>query len=136
MITVPNEWFGWFWISVGLCVGAWMGLGFRNPDWLGGYDSWPRRMVRLGHIAMIMLGVLNILFALSSDRMGLSDLWIGVASWGFIAGAVIMPLGCFLASARPRLTSLLVLAVIALIGSGTISWVGLLLGWLATREGG
>lgn len=133
---LPNEWLGWFWLSVGLCVGAWMGLGFRKPDWLGGYGSWPRRMVRLGHIAMIMLGVLNILFAVSTDRIALPHFWTGFASIGFIVGAVCMPLGCFLAAWRPKTTSLLVLPVIALIASGTISWVGLLLGWLAAREGG
>lgn len=133
---LPNEWFGWFWLSVGLCVGAWMGLGFRRPDWLGGYGAWPRRMVRLGHIAMIMLGVLNILYAASAPRIALPALWQGLASGGLILGAVLMPLGCFLAAWRQRAASLLVLPVIALVASGTISWVGLLLGWLAAREGG
>ena len=100
---LPNEWFGWFWLSVGLCVGAWMGLGFRRPDWLGGYGSWPRRMVRLGHIAMIMLGVLNILFAHSAARIALPQFWTGFASIGLVVGALGMPLGCFLAAWRPRL---------------------------------
>jgi hypothetical protein len=113
-----------------------MGMGFRNSEWLGGYGSWPRRMIRLGHIAMIMLGMLNILFAVSSPRIGLPDVWTRIAAGGFLVGAVLMPLGCFLAAMRPKATSLLVLPVIALIGSGTITWVGLLLGWLAAREGG
>src|SRR5688500_9360107 len=73
-----NEAFGWFWILVGFISGMVMGLRFAHEDWLGGYQSHARRMLRLGHISFVGLGVLNILFAHTLERIQLESGWIMV----------------------------------------------------------
>jgi len=40
-------------------------------NWLGGYGSWPRRMLRLGHIAFFGLGIINLAFALTARTLEL-----------------------------------------------------------------
>ena len=42
-------------------TGAVLGLRFHRDDFLGGYGSFRRRIVRLGHIAMAALGMINVL---------------------------------------------------------------------------
>ncbi len=84
---------GWIAILAGLNTGIGLGLFFHDEQWLGGYGAWPRRMLRLGHIALIGTGLLNILFALSvaalkiepSERIG---------SLAMLAGTVAMPSVC------------------------------------------
>lgn len=95
MAAVPlNEAFGWVWILVGFLSGALLGVRFHNDDWLGGYATFRRRMIRLGHISFLGLGILNILFASSATRLILSPRLLSVASWAMIIGGVTMPLCC------------------------------------------
>jgi hypothetical protein len=75
-----NESFGWVWILIGFVSGFLLGLGFHRDDWMGGYGSFRRRLIRLGHISFVGLGILNILFALSTPRVALSEPWLSVAS--------------------------------------------------------
>ena len=49
MITF-NLWAAWIGIIAGMLSGAALGLFFHEESWLGGYGSWPRRLLRLGHI--------------------------------------------------------------------------------------
>ena len=89
-----NLWFGWAWILTGMLAGAVMGMCFYRSDWLGGFDAWPRRMVRLGHIAFIGTGLLNIAFFLTLRLLGWSaegDVMVTIASVLFVIGAVSMP---------------------------------------------
>ena len=58
-----NVWAAWLGILAGALAGAVMGLMFHRDDWLGGYSSWRRRMLRLGHIAFFGIGLLNLAFA-------------------------------------------------------------------------
>ena len=76
-----------------------MGLKFHREDWLGGYGSFPRRMVRLGHIAFFGLGLINILFALSAAQFAPSS-WTMTASLLLLVGAATMPTNCFLTAWR------------------------------------
>ncbi|HMF37455.1 MAG TPA: hypothetical protein VKF17_12475, partial [Isosphaeraceae bacterium] len=55
----------WLAILLGLISGTLLGLFFHREDWLGGYGSWRRRMLRLGHISFFGTGLLNLSFALS-----------------------------------------------------------------------
>ena len=57
------------WITAGLLSGVGMGLGFHNETWLGGYGSWRRRLMRLGHIAFFGTALLCIAFALTVPLM-------------------------------------------------------------------
>ncbi|MBI4479400.1 MAG: hypothetical protein HY651_05210 [Acidobacteria bacterium] len=45
-----NEPLGWGAVLASLAMGIYMGQKFQREDWLGGYGSFPRRMVRLAHI--------------------------------------------------------------------------------------
>jgi hypothetical protein len=104
----------WLLILVGLVSGTLIGLFFHNPDWLGGYGSWRRRMIRLGHIAFIGTGLLNLAFALSVAHLKL-DRSPALASWSFVVGAVAMPTVCFLSAWREPFRRLFFIPVVSLI---------------------
>jgi hypothetical protein len=89
---------GWTGFLAGAVSGALLGLFFHREDWLGGYTSFPRRMVRLGHIAFFGLGLINILFALS---VTVRTSWTDWGSHLLVVGLVTMPLNCFLTAWRP-----------------------------------
>lgn len=110
---------GWIGITLGFIWGAALGLGFLNPDYLGGYASPRRRLLRLGHIAAIALGLLNILFWLCQPRLGLGPWGATTASAGLIAGAFLMPACCALAAWRPAFARLFPLPVVSLVAAGT-----------------
>lgn len=86
---------GWIGFLAGAVTGALIGLFFHRDNWLGGYDSFPRRMLRLGHIACFGLGLINILFALTAAALPASPLG-HVASLLLIIGMITMPVNCFL----------------------------------------
>lgn len=89
-----NQLFGWVWISVGLISGTIMGMYFHNEHWMGGYGSHPRRLIRLGHISFLGLGILNILFYQTLGPYALDTWGVNLASCLFIVGAITMPLCC------------------------------------------
>jgi hypothetical protein len=93
---------GWISILLGFGAGAVPGLSFWREDWLGGYGSWRRRMVRLAHIAFFGLGFINILFALTVARFGQLSTFdpLHWASWLLVAGNVAMPVACYLSAWR------------------------------------
>jgi len=51
---------GWIATLAGIVSGAVMGLFFLREEWLGGYSSHPRRLLRLGHISFFGLGFTNV----------------------------------------------------------------------------
>jgi hypothetical protein len=96
-----NFFAGWLSFFCGALSGALIGLKFHREDWLGGYQSFRRRMVRLGHIAFFGLGLINILFALSVLALNLATTgWTRVASVLLVIGAATMPTNCFLTAWR------------------------------------
>jgi hypothetical protein len=76
-----------------------MGLCFHRENWLGGYGSFPRRMIRLGHIACFGLGLINILFALTAATLVPFPI-ARAASTLLVVGMITMPLNCFLTAWR------------------------------------
>jgi hypothetical protein len=111
-----NLWLGWIWITVGFISGAVLGMFFYDPSWLGGYDSWRRRMVRLGHISFIGTGLLNLAFVFTFAAQ--PNQAPPLASWLFFVGAIAMPLVCFLSAWRDVLRRLFFIPVASLIGAG------------------
>ena len=116
---------GWLGILAGVLVGALIGLYFHRDGWLGGYASYPRRLVRLGHIAFFGLGFLNIAFAATASQLLLPAVYFRIASWALIGGLVAMPACCFLAAWRKPLRHLFPVPV-ACVLAGTLA---ILIGW-------
>ena len=54
---MANWYFGWASILSAFVTGALIGLFFYREDFLGGYMSFSRRILRLGHIAQAALGL-------------------------------------------------------------------------------
>jgi len=117
---------GWTSMVAGALSGAGIGLFFHDERWMGGYASFRRRMVRLGHIAFFGLGILNVLFALSLAAFPVPSAYGRFASAGFTVGALTMPACCFLTAWRTGFRHLFPVPVAGvLVGLG-----GLLGGWL------
>lgn len=89
---------GWSLISAGIVAGAIIGLLAQRDDWLGGYSSRPRRLLRLGHIALVALGGLNVFWPLTEAAREASPL-APVVAVAFAAGGLTMGPVCFLAAA-------------------------------------
>ena len=104
----------WVGILLGCVAGAAQGLFFRRDDWLGGYGSWQRRMMRLGHISFFGLAFVNLAFALTVRTLDFdgSVIW---ASRLFILGAITMPLLCYVSSFKDAARHLFFIPVLSVI---------------------
>jgi hypothetical protein len=109
---------GWWLILAAFTSGAVVGLGFHREDFLGGYTSLRRRLIRLGHVALAALGALNIIYGISPVRVGTSALAV-LPGTLLLAGAVAMPAVCFLSAWRQPLRRLFLLPV-ALLAAAVI----------------
>lgn len=114
---------GWAGFLGGALSGVLMGLFFHRPEWLGGYASLRRRMVRLGHIAFFGLGLINLLFAVSATQASSEAT---LASRLLIVGLLTMPLNCFLTAARQSFRHLFFIPA----GSTSLGIIGALLHFL------
>jgi hypothetical protein len=103
----------WILFLLGVLTGAATGLMFHRKEWLGGYDSWPRRLIRLGHISFFGLGFLNLAFALSAWALGITS-GLAIASNLLIAGAVAMPVCCYLSAWRQPFRHLFFIPVLCI----------------------
>jgi hypothetical protein len=103
----------WSLIGAGFLSGAVLGLRFHRDDFLGGYGSFRRRLLRLGHIACVALGFLSLqlLDTLAAHAVS-APVWIAPV---FLAGAVLMPATCFLTTWRPPFRHLFALPVALLV---------------------
>ena len=110
---------------LGVITGAVGGLLFHNDDWVGGYSSFRRRMLRLGHVSFFGLGFINLLFGLTVQAVTLTPSWTSIASAGFLAGVITMPLCCFLTAWKKSLRHLFPVPVLSVL----IGIISILLGW-------
>jgi hypothetical protein len=115
---------GWVSMVAGAISGAVIGLFFHRDDWMGGYGSLRRRMIRLGHISFFGIGILNVLFALSLTV--LPSAYARLGSIGFAIADVTMPTCCFLTAWRPAFRHLFPIPVAAVI----VGVSGLIGGWI------
>ncbi|HYY69085.1 MAG TPA: hypothetical protein VE734_05090 [Terriglobales bacterium] len=98
---MANEILGWAWVLGALIMGLYVGVKFQREDWLGGYGTLPRRMVRLAHVALAALGILNIEVGHTLPHTALPATLARSASSAFIAAAISMPACClWIASGR------------------------------------
>ncbi|HYA47610.1 MAG TPA: hypothetical protein VEF92_08675 [Burkholderiales bacterium] len=111
-----NVWAAWISILLGMLSGTVQGLYFYREDWLGGYGSWARRLMRLGHISFFGVAFLNLAYADSVRLFGAAT-HVPLASALLIGGAALMPLACYLAAWRKPLRHLFPLPVLCLLGA-------------------
>lgn len=120
-----NETFGWLWIVLGLISGSLLGMKFQGEKWLGGYGSHQRRLIRLGHISFFGLGILNILFAHSLERIHLSPVSLTLASRSLMLGALTMPVCCGLMAWKRGLQPFFIVPVLSSLIGGVLTFLGL-----------
>jgi hypothetical protein len=97
MIGARNVKGGLVLLSLGLLAGLGMSLYafepiVRPPASLAHYDDLPRRLLRLAHVAMIMLPLLNIVLGGWIDRIALSRAGKEGASLLLLLGGALVPL--------------------------------------------
>ena len=119
---------GWIGMLGGALSGAVIGLFFYKHDWLGGYGSFRRRMVRLGHISFFGLGILNVLAGLTLATVELAGPYEAATAGGLLLGLVAMPLCCFLSAWRMPFRHLFPVPVFGVV-AGIVS---ILAGWSAS----
>ena len=113
--------FAWIWILLGLLSGVWMGLRFHDDRWLGGYGTWSRRMVRLGHVSFFGTGGLCLGCAAAEGSLMGAEVAAAVA---FVAGALTMPVVCFLAAWHRPMRHLFFIPVLSLLAGAALMVVG------------
>jgi hypothetical protein len=119
-----NWYFGWSMLVAAFVSGAGLGLFFYRDDFLGGYNTFQRRIVRLGHIALAALGIINVLFSLVPTPTE-PTVRTMIASIGFAVGGVTMPAVCFLTAWRLGFRHLFFIPVISLIVAALqMLWIG------------
>src|SRR5207249_10603414 len=101
-----NWYAGWGLILAGFVSGAALGLAFHRDNFLGGFGSFRRRMLRLGHIAFCALRMLNLIVALSPWSSPL-----------LVAGGVMMPTVCFLTAWKEKCRHVFALPVVTLVAA-------------------
>jgi hypothetical protein len=116
MIHSLNFVAGWWMILLAFVTGALIGLGFHREEFLGGYGSFRRRLVRLGHIALAALGGLNVLYGISPVPDGSARIDIAPGPV-LLAGAIAMPVVCFLSAWRKPFRHLFFVPVTLLIAA-------------------
>lgn len=108
-----NWYFGWISILLAFISGAVIGLFFYRDDFLGGYTSFRRRILRLGHIAQAALGLMNVVAGNGQISTGVD--YSLLAQWSLVLGGFSMPAVCFLSAWRPGYRRLFFIPVTFLI---------------------
>jgi len=115
----------WIGMLLGVLSGAVVGLFFHREDWMGGYNSFRRRLTRLGHISFFGLGFVNFFFAISHQIVGVAASQVLPAAVAFTIGAATMPTCCFLTAWKKPFRHFFFIPV----GSVTIGITLTLIGW-------
>lgn len=114
-----NLYAAWIGIMLGFVAGAALGLFFHDEKWMGGYSSWRRRMARLGHISFFGIAFVNLAYWLSMTELNI-NIATPYPSYLFIAGAITMPLICFLSAYRKFFRHLFFIPVLCLMAGAFI----------------
>ena len=76
----------------GLVIGLWsFGGPLPEPAWVGGYGELPRRLIRLAHIALFALGMINLMLARQHAGFGLPEGVTRLALAAMNVGTLLMP---------------------------------------------
>lgn len=125
MVDSPNLFnlsVAWIGIFLGLASGSLLGLFFHREEWLEGYGSWRRRLLRLGHISFFGIAFLNLAFVFSASRLKPeTSLWIPAIC--FAVAEFTMPSICFASAFWKPARVLFPIPVICLL-VGAIAFLG------------
>lgn len=103
---------GWCLISIGIFLGMVIMPVFLKDSLLGGYGSVKRRLIRLGHIAFVVLGIINILYGLMDKGNSLP----------LLIGGIGMASGCIISAFWDKYKFVLVVfAVLVLYGTANMA---------------
>lgn len=100
---------------MGAIAGGAIGLFFHSESWAGGYASFRRRLLRLGHVSLFGIGFLNLFFGLSIEPLALAQGHAQLASLAFLVAVVLMPATCFLAAWKQPFRHLFPIPVLAIL---------------------
>jgi hypothetical protein len=110
----------WLGILAGVLLGVAQGLFFHDENWLGGYASWRRRLMRLGHVSFFGIAGLNLAFTWTVKN----PLWkpdSAVPAAALALAQALMPAVCYLAAWHKPMRRLFFLPVTCvLVGAGGI----------------
>ena len=115
----------WSGFLAGALSGLAAGVFFHDPHWQGGYDSWRRRLLRLGHIACFGLGLLNLAFVATLPHLPAQPSTT-LASWLLIAALATMTPACWLTAFLPAARNAFAIPVGCVAAGTTSVLVGLL----------
>ena len=121
-MQILNFYAAWIGILLGFLTGAILGLFFHDENWMGGYSSWRRRMARLGHISFFGIALINLIYSLSLTVFNI-QITTPYPSCFFIAGAITMPLICFLSAYKKSFRHLFPVPVLCLVAGTLIFFV-------------
>jgi hypothetical protein len=111
----------WIGILLGFISGFVLGNHFHREQWLGGYTSHKRRLYRLGHISFFGLALMNLMFYFTAREFVRNSGGTTLAGWGFLAGAVTMPLCCVIMAHQPKLRALFLVPVASLVTAAALT---------------
>ena len=104
---------GWIGILLGFLSGAIQGMFFHKDSWLGGYSTWARRMIRLGHVSFFGLAFINLAYAVTTKLPEVPGNELSSAL--LVVGALTMPSVCYLSAFKKMFRHLFFVPVISLI---------------------
>src|SRR5258708_37544250 len=110
LLPYDSLYWGWMGMAAGIVSGALIGLFFHQEQWLGGYNSFPRRLVRLWHISFFGLGILSILLGITVRQLAFDQDTVRLAARWFLIGQGTMPLCWFLTALSSWIRPLLSVA--------------------------
>ena len=123
-----NRTIGWISLVAGIATGLVMGLWsfdgpMTTPAWLGEYGDTSRRLARLGHIAFIGLGLINILLAHELPQSSLSTRGRHMASRHMNFGNIVLPIALFAAAVwRPAKYAMAIPAAAVFVAMCLAAW--------------
>jgi hypothetical protein len=117
-----NLYVAWIGLLLGVLSGIISGLFFHDESWLGGYATWPRRLIRLGHISLFGLGFINLAFFLTAQVLEIKSELTSTALL-LLIGAATMPTVCYLAAFRKPFRQLFFVPVLSVsLGIAMFLW--------------
>jgi hypothetical protein len=119
LLPYDSLYLGWVGMVLGILSGAFIGLFFHQENWLGGYNSFPRRLVRLGHISFFGLGILSVLLGITVRQLPFGEETTQLVGRWFFVGQLTMPICCFLTAWRSWIRHLFPVPVLSL-GSAVV----------------